>query len=191
MCPWISVWKHRSHSSSVGKARLSYFSSLENLSLNNFTWSEVKMLSDSRQSQTTDFQWGFECSGLFKCGFYRGKKPGHPRKSSQLRKLNILRRKGGFQNALSRIWLEESCGLNICSAGVWEQTLWSSTNDSLLSTLICGHSSFRKRFPNQLLLILLSLEMHGHQAYIFKFDNQKTLQCPHYQKAVTSKDHFI
>lgn len=44
------------HSSSVGRACLSYFSSFENFSLNHFNTSEVKMLSHMRQSQTHWFQ---------------------------------------------------------------------------------------------------------------------------------------
>lgn len=45
ICRWIFVWKHKTHSSSVGRLCLSYFGSCENLSLNHFNTSEVQRLS--------------------------------------------------------------------------------------------------------------------------------------------------
>lgn len=93
MCSWMFVWKHKTHSSSVGRACLSYFSGFEDLSLDHFNTSEVKILSHLRPA---DFTWRFGCSALLRCGFCRSKDPSHSRKSSQFWDPNFPRREGGF-----------------------------------------------------------------------------------------------
>lgn len=76
MCSWMSVWKHKTHSSSVGKACLSYFSSFGNQP-NNFNTMEVKMLCYLRQSQTHQFQLKFWMLNTLRNGLKKAPQESH------------------------------------------------------------------------------------------------------------------
>lgn len=50
---------------------------------------------------------------------------------------------------------------------------------------------FENVFPTTSSRFFSPHEIRGHQGNNFKFDKQKALQYPHYQKALISEDNFI